>query len=66
MQKILIIAGLLLVFTGVLLPWLQQMGFGHLPGDFVLKKGNMAFYFPITTCVLLSLLITVVLRLMGK
>jgi uncharacterized protein HemY len=60
--KTLIVFGLLLVVLGLLftfgskLPWL-----GRLPGDIYISKGNFSFYFPLTTCLILSLIITLVL-----
>jgi len=65
--KILVIIGLLIAALGVLL-W---MGFGkgwlgHLPGDIHYTKGNASFHFPIVTCLLISLVLTVVLWLFRK
>ena len=60
--KTLIYFGLLLVVVGVLLsmvgrlPWL-----GNLPGDISIQRGRFTFYFPITTCVLISLIVSLVL-----
>lgn len=65
--KTLILFGILLVALGVLLsvgskiPWL-----GRLPGDIYLDRGNFTFYFPLTTCILLSLIITLVLYLFRR
>ena len=58
---ILIGVGLLIAAIGVVwlvapsIPWL-----GRLPGDVVIERGSFRFYFPLTTCILLSLLLTVV------
>ncbi len=41
-------------------------GLGRLPGDIVVKKGNFTFYAPLTTCLLLSGIITVVLMLIRR
>lgn len=63
-SKILICLGLLTTFIGVLLyfsgklPWV-----GKLPGDILIKKENFSLFFPIGTCILISLLLTVVLNL---
>jgi len=60
--KTLIAFGLLLVILGLLfslggkLPWL-----GHLPGDIYIQRERFTFYFPLTTCLLISVIITVVL-----
>ena len=39
---------------------------GKLPGDIFIRRGSFAFYFPITTCVLLSFILTLVLTIFGK
>ena len=62
--KGLVIAGLLLAVVGLLL-WsgVGKGWFGRLPGDIFYSKGNFKFYFPLVTCLLLSLLLTLVLWL---
>ena len=53
--------GIMLVIVGVLvslsdkLPWL-----GHLPGDIHIQRGRFSFYFPLTTCIIVSILISLV------
>jgi uncharacterized protein HemY len=65
--KTLILFGVLLVVLGLLfsvgakLPWL-----GRLPGDIYIQRQNFTFYFPLTTCLLLSLIITLVLYLFRR
>jgi hypothetical protein len=66
MQKFLIVLGIVLVAVGLLWPSLTKLGLGRLPGDIVVERGGFFFYFPITTTVLVSILLTVVLRLIGK
>ncbi len=58
---IVIIAGLILYFFGNRLLWL-----GHLPGDIRVEKENFRFYFPITTMILLSLLLSLILWIIRK
>jgi Protein of unknown function (DUF2905) len=65
-SKILITLGLILVIVGLLWPWITKMGLGRLPGDIVVERGNFRFYFPITTCILISLLITAILWLFRR
>jgi hypothetical protein len=55
MARILIIAGIALVVIGLLWPWLSRLGLGRLPGDIVLQRDGFSFYFPIVTCILLSI-----------
>ena len=58
MSKPLIIIGLILIIVGLLWPWVQKLKLGHLPGDILIKSGNSTFYFPIVTCILISLIVT--------
>lgn len=58
MQKILIIIGLIFIIAGILLPWIQKTGIGQLPGDIIFRRANFTFYFPLTTSIILSLLIS--------
>ncbi|MCS6877688.1 MAG: DUF2905 domain-containing protein [Geminicoccaceae bacterium] len=60
MARFLITLGLVLVVLGLLWPWLGKLGLGRLPGDIVIERENFRFYFPLTT----SLLISVVLSLL--
>jgi hypothetical protein len=53
-------AGALLTFSGKI-PWL-----GRLPGDIYVKKENFSFFFPLTTCILISLVISLILWLFRK
>ena len=65
-QKVLITLGIALIAVGVLWPWLTQLGFGKLPGDIVIRRDNFKFYFPITTCILISLVLTLIFWLFRK
>ena len=61
MQRILIIIGAGLLLVGLLWPWLSKLGLGRLPGDVRVETENGFFYFPITTCVVISIVISLVL-----
>ncbi len=66
--KILIYAGLILILIGAII-WLfhDKLGwFGHLPGDIRIKKENYSFYFPITTMIILSVIISLIIWLISK
>ena len=65
-QKLLIIMGLLLILIGLLYPFLRDLGFGRLPGDIVIKKENSSFYFPIVTCIIVSVVISLILIFLKK
>lgn len=57
--KALVVFGIALALIGAVL-WLAPFRIGRLPGDLVWQKGNFTFAFPIVTCILLSLLLTLV------
>lgn len=65
--KLLLIAGLALVVLGAML-WagVGKNWLGKLPGDIHYRKDNLTFYFPIVTCLLLSVLLTVILWLFRR
>jgi len=57
--KLLFITGLMLTVIGAVLWKTGGLGgLGRLPGDIVIEKGNSSFYFPIVTCILISLVLT--------
>ena len=64
MQKLLIVAGIALVIVGVAWPWLSTLPFGRLPGDIVIQRENYSVYFPITTMIIISLVISLIFWLM--
>lgn len=61
MQKLLIILGIILLILGIAWPLLSKLPFGRLPGDIVIERENFTFYFPLTTGVLISIVLSVVL-----
>ena len=65
-QKTLIIIGILFVLVGLLFPFLRDIGLGRLPGDIVIKKEKSSFYFPIVTCILVSIAISLILMFLKK
>ena len=64
MGRLLIVAGLVLVVVGLLVTWGAPLG--RLPGDFSVRRGNVGFYFPLTTSIIISLLLTIVMMLMRR
>jgi uncharacterized membrane protein len=62
--KLLIIVGALIVVVGLALTIAPRLPFlGRLPGDIAVDRGNVHFYFPLVTCLILSVILTVVLNL---
>ena len=60
MQRILIAIGAGLLLVGLLWPWLSSLGLGRLPGDIRVETENGVLYFPITTCVVISIVLSLV------
>lgn len=61
MQRILIFAGLVMLVVGALWPWLSKMGLGRLPGDIRIENESGGFYFPITTSIIISIVLSLLL-----
>jgi Protein of unknown function (DUF2905) len=59
-SRLLIILGVVLVAIGLLWPVISKLGLGRLPGDIVIRRDHVAFYAPITTCLILSLILSVI------
>ena len=65
--KVLVIVGIVFVVLGFLLilgekiPWI-----GRLPGDIIIKRERFSFYFPIVTCIIISLILTLLFTLFRK
>ncbi len=66
MQKTLIALGVVFLAVGLLWPWLGKLPIGRLPGDIVIDRPNLKIYFPITTMVIISIIISIVSRFFKK
>jgi len=66
MQRIVIIAGIALIAVGVFWPWVVKIPLFRLPGDIVVNKPHLRIYVPITTMVVLSLVISLLLWIIRK
>jgi hypothetical protein len=66
MTRILVTLGVIFIIVGLAWPWLVKLGLGRLPGDIVIQRENFRFYFPITTMVLVSLVVSVIFWLFRK
>lgn len=66
MQRILVIIGLLLVVAGLLWPWLGKLPFGRLPGDIVVNRENFRVYSPLTTMIIVSILLSLIFWILRK
>ena len=66
MARFLIVLGLALLVIGLLWPYLSRIGLGRLPGDIVIERENMTFYFPLMTCLLLSVVLRLVFWVVNR
>jgi len=64
--KILLIIGGLLIFIGFVFFIIGKIGIIKIPGDIMIKKDNFVFYFPLTTCILLSIFLTIIFNLFRR
>ena len=65
-RRILIVAGIVLVAAGLLWPYLTRLGLGRLPGDIVIERENVRFYFPIVTSIIISVALTLIFWLFRR
>lgn len=66
MQKVLITIGLVLLVAGLLWPWLGRIPIGRLPGDIIINRPQLKIYIPITTMILVSLVVSIIMWWMKK
>jgi hypothetical protein len=63
MSRFLIVLGLLILLTGLLWPFLSKLGFGRLPGDIIIERDNVTFYFPVVSGIVISIVLSGLLTL---
>lgn len=61
MQRVLIAVGTVLLLAGLAWPWLSSLGLGRLPGDIRIETDHGVFFFPIVTCVIISVVLSLVI-----
>ena len=66
MQKLLIVTGLVLLGAGLAWPWLRRLPLGRLPGDIHVAREGFSFNFPIVTCIIVSIVISLILWLFRR
>jgi hypothetical protein len=62
----LIVLGVVLVVLGVLWPWLNRLGLGRLPGDIVIERERFRLYVPLTTSIVISVVLSLILWLLNR
>lgn len=63
LSKTLMIIGAIIFIIGFLMPFLHL---GRLPGDIMIKKGSTTFYFPVVTCIVISIILSVIFHFLGR
>jgi hypothetical protein len=58
MSRMLIVLGIVLIVAGLAIRF--GLPLGRLPGDIVIQRGNSTFYFPIVTCIVVSVILTII------
>ncbi len=66
MSRTLIVIGVLLVAVGLAWPWVSKLGLGRLPGDIRIETEHGIFYFPITTCIIVSVVVSIIFWLLRR
>ncbi|NQY42359.1 MAG: DUF2905 domain-containing protein [Legionellales bacterium] len=59
----LIITGILFIIVGLLYPYIKKLGLGRLPGDIFFQISDWSFYFPIASCIIVSVIITIFINI---
>ena len=65
MSRVLIIIGLMLLALGLFWPWLKHIPLGRLPGDIIVQRQNFRLYFPVTSSILISLVLSLLVWFCG-
>jgi hypothetical protein len=60
-QRALIILGLVIILAGIAWPWIAKLGLGRLPGDIRIETESGGIYFPIVTCLIISIVLSLLL-----
>ena len=66
MARWLIILGIVLIVAGLLWPWVTKLGLGRLPGGIVIERENFRLYLPITTSLLISVVLSLILWFLNR
>jgi len=65
-QRFLIGLGVVILVAGIMWPILSRLGLGRLPGDIMFQRGGATFYFPLVTCILISVVISALFWLLNR
>jgi hypothetical protein len=65
-QRFLIGLGLVILVAGIMWPMLSRIGLGRLPGDILSQRGGATFYFPLVTCIIISIVVSALFWLFNR
>lgn len=65
-QRIFIAIGILFVVAGLAWPWLSKLPLGRLPGDIIVDRPGVKFFFPLTTMIIVSVVVSLLLWLFRR
>jgi hypothetical protein len=66
LQRLLVVVGAAILLAGLLWPYLARLGFGRLPGDVVIRRGGFTLYVPIVTCLIASVVLSLLFWLFRR
>ena len=66
MQRALFVLGIVISLVGLAWPWISKLPLGRLPGDILIERPGLRLFLPITTMVIISVLISLILMLFRK
>lgn len=66
MQRFLVIVGILAILAGIAWPWISRLPLGRLPGDIIIDRPGFKFFFPISTMIILSIVVSLILWLFRR
>lgn len=65
-QRALLLLGVILILVGLGWPWLAKLPFGRLPGDIIIERPGLRVYFPLTTMIVVSVVLSLVFWLFRR
>jgi Protein of unknown function (DUF2905) len=66
LQRWLILLGVVFLVVGLAWPWLARLGLGHLPGDIHIEREDFSFHFPLVTCIVISVVVSLIFWIFRK
>lgn len=64
--RLLLVVGSIIIITGLMIILAERMGIGRLPGDILIRRENLTIFFPITTMIIISIILTLIFNLIRR